>query len=578
MRAAIYCRVSTKRQALQDVEEGEEHYSLKMQESACRAYCEEQGWDVVRVYQEEMSAKTLDRPQLTELRDSMRRREIDKVVIYKLDRLSRNINQQGTLFYEAEWAHVEIVSATRDFENTPEGEIIRVVVGVIAQRERENIAKRTDDGRRQKLSEGKYSGRGRIPYGYRKSGRKLEFDPDSIDVARRIFALALQGYSATMIATELQRGDDPTPNGLPARKWTASTIKSIVANEVYKGQVINYRHRWETDPVTGKRSFVEQPREQWIIQDGIAPPIVTEQEWEVAAIRMNSNNATQWQATTKDRGTLFTTAQQVVCGVCGTSFLRLDEERKRRLADGTMRYYAPMPSYTHNKITAITNGCTRATVAAYKVDDVVWQAVQETVTHPDMLASLIPDTQQVTERLRGDVDVEERKVADLTKRHRRAQRTYEDFCEQLDRVDDADDTDRAERQELFQRVRDTRKMLTEAEESLRVAKERLAQAIASSMSRDTIVKHLMDMAPMIQDADLALRRDFMVALGVQVRVYPKTEPIRWAAMYDRDPEKVFVAVDQQGKVVTDCTKLLDSRCTDRSPPPGSGPCVRAASS
>src|SRR5687767_11700304 len=81
-RAVIYCRVSSTGQ--------EDNSSLQTQEEQCRTYAAERGWSVVSTYREVHSgAELFERPQLTLLREAMRRHEFDVLLVHALDRLSR---------------------------------------------------------------------------------------------------------------------------------------------------------------------------------------------------------------------------------------------------------------------------------------------------------------------------------------------------------------------------------------------------------------------------------------------------------------------------------------------------------
>ena len=82
-KAAIYCRVSTEDQE-------REGTSLQTQLEACLKYCQDKCFDVAYRFSEACSGLTLDRPKLNELRELVRDKQIDVVVIYCLDRLSRD--------------------------------------------------------------------------------------------------------------------------------------------------------------------------------------------------------------------------------------------------------------------------------------------------------------------------------------------------------------------------------------------------------------------------------------------------------------------------------------------------------
>ncbi|MCX6658789.1 MAG: recombinase family protein, partial [Candidatus Bathyarchaeota archaeon] len=83
MKSAIYCRVST---------EGQEQdgTSLQTQLEACRKYCQARQYEVGHEISEAWSGLSLERPKLTELREMVRSEKIDTVVVYSLDRLSRD--------------------------------------------------------------------------------------------------------------------------------------------------------------------------------------------------------------------------------------------------------------------------------------------------------------------------------------------------------------------------------------------------------------------------------------------------------------------------------------------------------
>jgi len=83
MKAAIYCRVSTEGQE-------QEGTSLQTQLEACQKYCQVKGYEVAYQLSEAWSGLSLERPRLEELREVVRSESIDYVVVYSLDRFSRD--------------------------------------------------------------------------------------------------------------------------------------------------------------------------------------------------------------------------------------------------------------------------------------------------------------------------------------------------------------------------------------------------------------------------------------------------------------------------------------------------------
>src|SRR5258707_4711752 len=127
-RGAIYVRVSTKAQAgAADNGNGDGGTSLETQEEACQASCAAQGItvDAAHVYREVHSGGELwERPALTALRAAMRAGDVDIIVAYAVDRLSRNQHHLGLLVSEAERHGVALALVTEQLDETPQGQVI----------------------------------------------------------------------------------------------------------------------------------------------------------------------------------------------------------------------------------------------------------------------------------------------------------------------------------------------------------------------------------------------------------------------------------------------------------------------
>ena len=122
MKVAIYCRVST---------EGQEQdgTSLKTQLDACLEYCKAKRYEVVNKISEACSGLTLDRPKLDELRDIVRTDRIDIVVVYSLDRLSRDPVHGVILMQEMEKHGVALEAATETVDNSEVGKLVFYIKG-----------------------------------------------------------------------------------------------------------------------------------------------------------------------------------------------------------------------------------------------------------------------------------------------------------------------------------------------------------------------------------------------------------------------------------------------------------------
>ena len=202
-KAAGYVRVSTD-------EQRNEGQSIENQIARIEAYAESQAWSLVEIYREEgFSGKTTDRPELKRLIDAVRSREIDILLVYRVDRLTRRQKDLWTLLEDVlEPNGVGLKSVVEPFDTTTaSGKAFLSMLGTFAQLERDTIAERTADTLRHKKDNGEWVGR--VPFGYRigKSG-KLEKDPNEQSIIRRIHRLRNKGKSIREIsrATDTGRG------------------------------------------------------------------------------------------------------------------------------------------------------------------------------------------------------------------------------------------------------------------------------------------------------------------------------------------------------------------------------------
>ncbi len=122
MKAAIYCRVSTEDQE-------REGTSLQSQLEACEKLAEEKGYEVEEQYiiREVYSGLTLDRPKLNELREWVRDKQVDVVIAYTLDRLSRDPVHFIILQEELERVGVELILVTEDVDSSDLGRLITYI-------------------------------------------------------------------------------------------------------------------------------------------------------------------------------------------------------------------------------------------------------------------------------------------------------------------------------------------------------------------------------------------------------------------------------------------------------------------
>jgi len=226
-KVAIYIRWSTDEQT--------QGTTLEVQRDACKHFVLSQGW----AYREDMvfvdegySGASLDRPAITALRKAVARGDVAAVVVYKLDRLSRNLLDCVTLV-RREWASTALFSTTEHFDtHSPLGQMVFNLLVSFAEFERNVIRERTMSGKRKRLEQGRNSGFP-YPYGYRKSAEGgFEIDPEQAIVVERMFREYVNGTGLAGVVDSLNRDGIPAPKG---GKWRVCTVSLILRNPFYAG-------------------------------------------------------------------------------------------------------------------------------------------------------------------------------------------------------------------------------------------------------------------------------------------------------------------------------------------------------
>lgn len=187
---------------------------------------------------EGFSGKNTNRPSYQELMADVRRNELDAVIVYKLDRISRNVREFSEMFGVLQEHNVSFISVKESFDtSTPIGRTVMFILAAFAQLERENTSERVSDGM-QALGDAGYWTGGLVPLGMtsiRKivHGREHSFlltDKETIWKVKLLGELMLNGYSITKIERYCRDHDIKTAKGF---FLGSSQIHGILCNPVY---------------------------------------------------------------------------------------------------------------------------------------------------------------------------------------------------------------------------------------------------------------------------------------------------------------------------------------------------------
>jgi len=351
-RCAIYTRKS--------VDDGldQEFNSLDAQREAGEAYIASQkanGWVCLPERYDDggFSGGNTSRPALQQLMAECRAGNIDVILVYKIDRLSRSICDFAELTKFFDQYSVSFCSVTQDINtSTSSGRMMLNILMTFAQYEREIIGERIRDKFAASKRKGMWMG-GAVPLGYRVQDRKLVVVDEEAETVRHIYRRYLDLQSPKRIAIELNAKGLKTKTGRP---WNKGNLHHILRNCVYIGKV---SHKGETF-------------------DGEQQAIVDLDTWETVQRFMDAT-PTNADLTRKSdyvsalKGLLY-------CGHCGGMMTMAATTRK----NGRRYSYYKCSRDSRRAISS----CPVKQVAATTLEDVVFEQISAVFRTPAMAARL----------------------------------------------------------------------------------------------------------------------------------------------------------------------------------------------
>jgi len=289
LRCAIYTRKSSEHGLEQDFN------SLYAQREAGEAYIKSQaheGWKLIRNHYEDggISGGTMDRPGLQKLLADINRGQIDVVVVYKVDRLTRSLADFAKLVEIFEAKGVSFVSVTQQFNTTSSmGRLTLNVLLSFAQFEREVTGERIRDKFAASRRKGMWMG-GNVPLGYDVRDRKLVVNAAESKTVKLIFERYLSLGCVAKLRVELDR------LGIRSKRWIAETGREIGGARFSRGALYH---------LLKNRIYRGEAVHKGIAYPGEHEAIIDEDLWSAVQAKLAGNVATRQQARV-ERGALLT--------------------------------------------------------------------------------------------------------------------------------------------------------------------------------------------------------------------------------------------------------------------------------
>lgn len=259
--AFIYVRVSSEEQV--------SNFSLDSQQRACIEYCERVGLNVVRVFREEgASAKTANRPELQKMINACaiggRRSGISTVVVYRVDRLARDVGDHYYIKGALESRGIAVRSVAEHFDDSPAGKFMENMLAAAAQFDNDVRSSRTSAGMKEAVRQGRWVWR--PPLGYLRNSdggsASLLVDPQAGPLIKKGFeAIASRRLTKAQALEELTQLGLMTRRGVPV---TPQVFGPLLRNHVYMGRIVN--PKWGID-VEGDFEPIVDPQLFKAVQD-----------------------------------------------------------------------------------------------------------------------------------------------------------------------------------------------------------------------------------------------------------------------------------------------------------------------
>ena len=373
------------------------------QEAGCRRKAEAEGMTVVAVFRDDISGDRLDRPGLSQARAMIEAGEVEVLLTYATDRLSRDQVDVAVIVHQVRRAGGDVLSATEDLAAGPLGDFMRGTYAFAAQMELVKNRERTNRGLGARFAaQGKYKPGPRPPYGYRKEGTggdaTYHEHPAQAAVVRRIFAETAQGRSRRAVAKGLNAEGVPTASGKP---WDPALITRIIGRDTYwTGEHECWRTRTARDADNVPYAEIRPADERYRV-GGF--PVLVDAETAQRAKAAAARNRWATRRADRDPKTALLRYGFAVCGGCG-----------QRLAVDTNR--AGHVSYRCATVRTNWRCRAQACIAVDKLDGPVWDWVLVVLQDPSQAgryvyarppAASVPDTVSA-------LAAAEARVADLT--------------------------------------------------------------------------------------------------------------------------------------------------------------------
>ena len=330
MKAVIYARYSS---------DNQREESIEGQVRECQSFAERKGYTVIRTYIDRALSGTRadNRPQFQQMISDSTLREFQYVIVWKIDRFSRDKFDSVKYKYALKSSGVSVISATEPIDGSPEGQMMESVFEGISVYYIKDLAQKTSRGMTENAIKGKFNG-GTLTFGYMiDENHHFQLDPVNAPIVLDVFTRYSEGETIRSILDDIN--SKMSNNG---RKFTYHFLNWMLNNRRYLGE---YKF-------------------QDTVNNEAIPPIVTQELFDKCQHRLNVNK--HKAGSFKNNKEKYLLTGKIFCGICGATISGISGTGKCK---SIYRYYKCMNVKKHK--------CNKKPVQKELIENIVLNAAMD---------------------------------------------------------------------------------------------------------------------------------------------------------------------------------------------------------
>lgn len=394
-------------------EQFEKGNSIPEQLEQCIKYIASIGAIATEPITDSVSGTILNRKGLTHVREMLRNREAEGIVVFRNDRLSRKLAHLLILKEEFTRLGAQIHYVNRGQSlNTPSDHLMDNVEGAFGEYWREKIIEDSTNGRNRKAMRGKFVGCGSPPYGYAYDVVQdlLFVNKQTAEVVVLIYTWYTIGdvsndegpLTARRIAIRLTQMQKPTPgyhrqNRIHAPNiWSPTTVSAILRNETYCG-TWHWGKYCTVHDLDNVKVRTKRPVADWIAVP--VTPIISREMWEAA----QNMKRTNFGEAGRNKKNFYMLSGMIVCGRCGRGYqgLSYKRHRKRTKEKLLIRYYEC--ATRHHLMSGVEKHCGMRMINADWAEQKVWEWINKLLHDDEAFEEGIRKTQEQIDNMQNPV-------------------------------------------------------------------------------------------------------------------------------------------------------------------------------